>query len=89
MPEVDGRQIYHYMRASHPALVKRLILSSGDTVSEENQKFLQETGCLFLPKPFLSDELQRVLSQVSACGMVSATTCMSAPEQAATLGTSS
>jgi CheY-like chemotaxis protein len=55
MPEVDGRQIYHYMQTSHPALVKRLILSSGDTVSEENQKFLQETGCLFLqsfpPKP--------------------------------------
>ena len=66
MPEVDGRQIYHYMRASHPALVKRLILSSGDTVSEENQTFLQETGCLFLPKPFLLDELQRVIAQVSA-----------------------
>ena len=66
MPEVDGRQIYHYMQTSHPALVKRLILSSGDTVSEENQKFLQETGCLFLPKPFLSDELKRVISQVSA-----------------------
>jgi len=70
MPEVDGRQIYHYMQTSHPALVKRLILSSGDTVSEENQQFLQETGCLFLPKPFLLDELKLVISQVSAGGMV-------------------
>jgi signal transduction histidine kinase len=70
MPEIDGRQIYHYMQTSHPAFVKRLILSSGDTISEENQKFLQETGCLFLPKPFLLDELKRIISQVSACGMV-------------------
>jgi CheY-like chemotaxis protein len=70
MPEIDGRQIYRYIQTSHPALVKQLILSSGNTASEENQQFLQETGCLFLPKPFLLDELKRVISQVSACGMI-------------------
>ena len=70
MPEMDGRQVYHYLQTRHPALVKRLILSSGDTFSEENQKFLRETRCLFLPKPFLLEELKRVISQVSMRGMV-------------------
>ena len=69
MPEMDGRQVYHSMQTRYPALVKRLILSSGDTVSEENQKFLRDTGCLFLPKPFLLEELKRVISQVSVRGM--------------------
>jgi CheY-like chemotaxis protein/anti-sigma regulatory factor (Ser/Thr protein kinase) len=68
MPEVDGRQVYQYIQTRHPTMIKRLIFSSGDTVSEENQKFLRDTGCLFLPKPFLLDELKRVIAQVSVRG---------------------
>lgn len=63
MPEVDGRQIYQFLKDKHPSLLNRLIFSSGDTASEESQEFLKETGCLFLQKPYLLEEFTQVLHQ--------------------------
>lgn len=65
MPDVDGRQLYHFIQQHHPDLLPRLVLASGDTVSEAHKQFLQETPCLFLPKPFLLEELQQVIAQTS------------------------
>ena len=69
MPAVDGRQIYQFIQRQHPDLLNRLVFSSGDTVSEEHKQFFQDTQCLFLPKPFRLEELERVISQVSVRGM--------------------
>lgn len=64
MPEMDGRQLYQWIKRQYPMLLPRLVFSTGDTVSRENQQFLQETGCSFLQKPFLRAEFIRVVSQV-------------------------
>jgi CheY-like chemotaxis protein len=66
MPVVDGRQVYRFTQSHYPALLSRFVFSSGDSVSEENRTFLEETGCLFLPKPFLMEELRRLLEQVAS-----------------------
>lgn len=65
MPEVDGRRVYRFMKGHRPASISRLIFSSGDTLSEDLRKFLENTGCLFLPKPFLLDEFKQVIAQAS------------------------
>ena len=66
LPEVDGRHIYHFVQQHRPDLLNCLVLSSGDTVSEAHKQFFQETRCLFLPKPFLLEELTQVIAQTSA-----------------------
>ena len=63
MPKVDGSQIYQFVQRHRPEFVNRLIFSSGDTVSVENHRFLEMTGCHFLAKPFLLKELQQVISK--------------------------
>ena len=63
MPEIDGRRIYQFLKEKHPHLVPRLIFSSGDTLNEAISKFIEESECLFLRKPFLLKEFQQVFSQ--------------------------
>ncbi len=63
MPVVGGRQIYRFLQQNRPHAIPRLIFSSGDTVSEENRKFLEESGCLFLNKPFSIEEFKQILYQ--------------------------
>jgi two-component system NtrC family sensor kinase len=63
MPGADGPQVYQFLQRQHPEMLPRLIFSSGDTVSEKNQEFLAATGCLFLPKPFLLQELKEVVAR--------------------------
>lgn len=66
MPDIDGYQVYHFLRSQHPESVRGLIVTSGDTVSEEHRTFLDETGCHFLPKPFRIEDVQQLISQVVA-----------------------
>jgi two-component system, NtrC family, sensor kinase len=69
MPGVDGRGVYHFLKNNHPELIDRLVFTSGDTMNEANRTFLEESGCLFLPKPFLLEEFQRVFYQgLLRCG---------------------
>jgi two-component system NtrC family sensor kinase len=63
MPGVDGRGVYHFLQANRPELINRLVFASGDTMNEANRTFLEESGCPFLPKPFLLEEFQRVFYQ--------------------------
>jgi CheY-like chemotaxis protein/anti-sigma regulatory factor (Ser/Thr protein kinase) len=65
MPEVDGSQVYRFLEQHHPDMLKRIIFSSGDTMSEEFQAFFQATACRFLQKPFLQNELKRAIYQAT------------------------
>jgi two-component system NtrC family sensor kinase len=62
MPEMDGYQIYQSLKKNHPTYMQRLVFTSGDTMNETHRRFLDSSGCLFLPKPFLFDEFQRVFN---------------------------
>jgi len=45
-------------------LSQRFIFVTGDTVSTETQRFLQEVGLPYLSKPFTINDLRRVMLQV-------------------------
>ena len=66
MPEVDGRQIYQFINAHHPALLKRLLFVSGDTMSEKYRTFLHDSGCPVLQKPFLVTEFKQAIQHIEA-----------------------
>ena len=66
MPEVDGCEVYRFVAEHQPDMLKRMIFSSGDTMSGKFQAFFQKTGCRFLQKPFLQNELQQAIYQATA-----------------------
>ena len=52
MPRVDGMQFYRTIAATKPALARRVIFVTGDVVGTDAERFLEETGCRWLAKPF-------------------------------------
>jgi PAS domain S-box-containing protein len=66
MPRVDGMAFYRAIAATTPALAARLIFVTGDVVGTEAERFLEESGCLWLAKPFRLGDLLRAARDVLA-----------------------
>jgi len=62
MPDVDGAALWREVRRRQPALARRMLFVTGDTLSPTARQFLDETRCDSLNKPFAKSEL---LSQVT------------------------
>lgn len=63
MPELDGPGLYRELARRHPALVHRVIFLTGDTLSPAITAFLKEAGAPSLGKPFVVEEVRRVIGQ--------------------------
>jgi two-component system NtrC family sensor kinase len=59
MPRLDGMQFYRAIAAATPALTRRVIFVTGAVVGTEAERFLEETGCPWLAKPFRLGDLLR------------------------------
>ena len=59
MPRIDGMQFYRAMAAATPSLARRVIFVTGDVAGTDAERFLGETGCLWLSKPFRLGDLLR------------------------------
>lgn len=62
-PVMDGRQLYRRIGEIHPEMIERIIITSGDTMCDDIQGFLDKTGAKFLPKPFTSGELKEAVEK--------------------------
>jgi two-component system NtrC family sensor kinase len=60
MPRVDGVSFYRVLNAEAPAAAQRIIFMTGDVAGTEAERFLDESGCRWLAKPFRLSELLRV-----------------------------
>jgi CheY-like chemotaxis protein len=65
MPRLDGPSFYRAIAASSPALARRVIFVTGDVAGTDAERFLEESGCRWLAKPFRLSELLRVVREVS------------------------
>jgi CheY-like chemotaxis protein len=61
MPRMDGKSFYRTLSAVVPGLAKKVIFVTGDVAGTEAEKFLQETGCRWLAKPFRLGDLLRAV----------------------------
>jgi len=66
MPRLDGRQFYRAIAATAPELAARLIFVTGDVVGTDAERFLEESGCPWLAKPFRLGDLLRAARDVLA-----------------------
>lgn len=60
MPKLDGPSLFRRLTTTHPALIKRIVFVTGDVAGTEAERFLEESGCRWLAKPFRLRDLVRV-----------------------------
>jgi two-component system NtrC family sensor kinase len=57
MPKVDGMSFFREVSAKTPLIARRLIFVTGDVAGTDAERFLEESGCRWIPKPFRLKEL--------------------------------
>ena len=65
MPYLDGLGLYQALQRKRPKMIKRLAFITGDTLAAEIQSFIADTRLPYLEKPFLPDDVLRLLSQIA------------------------
>jgi DNA-binding response OmpR family regulator len=63
MPRLDGKAFFRKLTAASPALAKHVIFVTGDLAGTDAEKFLEESGCRWLAKPFRLSELLRAVRE--------------------------
>ncbi len=61
MPGMDGRTLYRAIQEKDPELSKKMIFSTGDTLSEEFRSFCATTDCTIIEKPFLIEDIKKAI----------------------------
>ncbi len=64
MPRLDGPSFYRILSKRKPALARHVLFVTGDVAGTEAERFLLESGCRWLLKPFRLNDLLRVASDV-------------------------
>lgn len=60
MPKLDGPSLFRHLSTTHPALSKHMVFVTGDVAGTDAERFLEESGCRWLAKPFRLRDLVRV-----------------------------
>jgi two-component system NtrC family sensor kinase len=60
MPRVDGVAFFRMISAKYPDMARRVVFMTGDVAGTEAGRFLDESGCRWIPKPFRLRDLIRV-----------------------------
>jgi len=66
MPKVDGMAFFREVSASMPHIARRMIFVTGDVAGTEAERFLEESGCRWLAKPFRLRDLVRAAREILA-----------------------
>jgi signal transduction histidine kinase/CheY-like chemotaxis protein len=63
MPRLDGIAFFQRLESDLPELAKRVIFVTGDVAGTAAEKFLMESGCRWLAKPFRLGDLLRMVRE--------------------------
>jgi len=64
MPGMDGRALYHEIERRWPGQGARVVFVTGDTLTTASREFVAECGRPVIEKPFLPDEVRRVVAEL-------------------------
>ena len=62
MPRLDGKAFYRRLSETSPALSRKIVFVTGDVAGTDAERFLEESGCRWLAKPFRLGDLLRAVS---------------------------
>jgi signal transduction histidine kinase len=62
MPGMDGPTLYHEVARRRPGLEQRFVFLTGDTMSGDARRFLEDVGRPHLTKPFELAEIERTVA---------------------------
>ena len=62
-PEMNGKELYHWLKETHPQVTNRVIFTTGDVMGGDTQGFLEKAARPFLPKPFTPGELKTIIRE--------------------------
>src|SRR5262249_22614990 len=65
MPELDGPSLYEALRRERPDMLHRIVFITGDALSPEIRRSLNQSGVPYLEKPFLASHVLRLLFEVA------------------------
>ena len=65
MPGMSGGEFLERLRREHPKMVKRLILTTGDTLAQDTSTLLRDAGVPSLVKPYDFAKLESLLHEVA------------------------
>ncbi len=60
-PEMNGMELYDWMKLESPQLAGRVIFSTGSVMQQDILNFIEQSGQPYLPKPFSPSELRTVV----------------------------
>jgi CheY-like chemotaxis protein len=60
MPRLDGKAFYEEVRRVDPAVARKVLFVTGDVAGTDAERFLEDTTCRWLAKPFRLKDLLRV-----------------------------
>jgi two-component system NtrC family sensor kinase len=67
MPRLDGPSFYRQLERQNAPLARRILFVTGDVAGTDAERFLEETGCRWLAKPFrLKDLLHSAAELIEA-----------------------
>jgi len=64
MPRMDGIQLFGALREQHPEMAGRIMFVTGDVIGTDADRFLTDSGCRWLAKPFRLSDLLRIAKEV-------------------------
>ena len=68
MPRLDGPSFFRELEKRNAPLARRILFVTGDVAGTEAERFLEESGCQWLAKPFRLKDLLRSASDLIVAG---------------------
>jgi DNA-binding response OmpR family regulator len=62
-PEMNGTELYQWMQKKYPRLANQIVFTTGSVMDEKTMTSIEQSGRLFLPKPFTPEELIAVVEK--------------------------
>ena len=68
MPGMDGPTLYREVARRHAGMERRFVFLTGDTMSPDARRFLEDSACPHLAKPFELAEVERAVALALGSG---------------------
>lgn len=69
MPDVDGPALYAWIERERPALCRRIGFVTGDTLGPSAVRFLTQSGCPYMEKPFTPQAVRAFVGRLRAASV--------------------